>query len=59
MPLISPRFAVKSIIFPNFGPGPFHKITGKSPGVTKHAISNQKQAEAKTFTRLSRTKRAF
>ena len=37
MPLISPTFDVKSIIFPNIGQGPFPKITGKSPGesVTK------------------------
>ena len=31
MSLISPNFDVKSIIFPNFGQGPFHKIAGKSP----------------------------
>ena len=32
MSLISPNFAVKSIIFPNFGQGSFPKIAGKSPG---------------------------
>ena len=31
MSLISPNFDVKSIIFPNFGQGPFPKITGKKP----------------------------
>ena len=35
MSLISPNFDVKSIIFPNFGQGPFPKIAGKSPDVTK------------------------
>ena len=30
MLLFSPNFAVKSIIFPNFGQGPFPKIAGKS-----------------------------
>ena len=34
MPLISPTFDVKSIIFSNFGQGPFPKIAGKSPEVT-------------------------
>ena len=29
--LISPNFDVKSIIFPNFGQGPFPEIAGKSP----------------------------
>ena len=29
--LFSPNFDVKSIIFPNFGQGPFPKIAGKSP----------------------------
>ena len=33
MSLISAKFDVKSIIFPNFGQGPFPKITGKSPDV--------------------------
>ena len=33
MSLISPNFDVKSIIFPNFGQGPFPKIAGKSPVV--------------------------
>ena len=32
MPLISPNFAVKSIIIPNFGQGPFPNIAGKSLG---------------------------
>ena len=32
MSLISPNFDVKSIIFPNFGQGPFPKIAGKGPG---------------------------
>ena len=31
MPLISPNFDVKSIIFPNFGERPFPKIAEKSP----------------------------
>ena len=31
MSLISPNFAVKLIIFPNFGQGPFPKIAGKGP----------------------------
>ena len=31
MSLISPNFAVKSIIYPNFGQGPFPRIAGKSP----------------------------
>ena len=31
MPLISPNFDDKLIIFPNFGQGPFPKIAGKSP----------------------------
>ena len=31
MSLISLNFDVKSIIFPNFGQGPFPKIAGKSP----------------------------
>ena len=30
MSLISPNFDVKSIIFPNFGQGPFPKIVRKS-----------------------------
>ena len=30
--LISPNFDVESIIFPNFGLGPFPKIAGKCPG---------------------------
>ena len=29
--VISPNFDVMSIIFPNFGQGPFPKIAGKSP----------------------------
>ena len=29
MSLISPNFAVKSIIFPNFAQGPFPKLLGK------------------------------
>ena len=33
MSLISPNFAVKLIIFPNFGQGPYLKIAGKSPGI--------------------------
>ena len=36
MPLISPNFDVKSIIFPNFGQGPFPKIAGKSPVLDTH-----------------------
>ena len=31
MLLIFPNFDAKSVIFPNFGQGPFPKITGKSP----------------------------
>ena len=31
MSLLSPNFDVKSVIFPNFGQGPFPKIAGKSP----------------------------
>ena len=31
--VMSPNFDVKSIIFPNFGQGPFPKIAGKSPVV--------------------------
>ena len=35
MSLISLNFAVKSIIFPNFGQGPFPKIAGKSPEMSE------------------------
>ena len=35
MSLISPNFAVKSIIFLNFGQGPFPNIAGKSPGMQR------------------------
>ena len=31
MSLISPNFDVKSVIFPDFGQGPFPKTAGKSP----------------------------
>ena len=34
MPLISPNFDVKSILFSNFGQGPFPKKAGKSPVVS-------------------------
>ena len=33
MPLISPNFADKSIIFSRFGQGPFPKIAGKGPAL--------------------------
>ena len=33
--LISPNFAIKSIIFSNYGQGPFPKITGKSPALIR------------------------
>ena len=33
MPLISPNFDVKSLIFSQFGQGPFRKIAGKSPEI--------------------------
>ena len=39
MLLISPNFAVKSIIFPNFGQEPFPKIAGKSPESRKQCVS--------------------
>ena len=38
MSLIFPNFDVKSIIFPNFGQGPFPKITGKSPDLRSRII---------------------
>ena len=34
MLLISPNFDVKSIIFPNFGRGPFPKIVGNGPALS-------------------------
>ena len=40
MPLISPKFYVKSIIFHNFGQRPFPKIAGKSPGLYSASIGN-------------------
>ena len=33
--LFSPNFDAKSIIFPNFGQGPFPKIAGKGPDIEK------------------------
>ena len=33
MSLIPRKFDVKSVIFPNFGQGPFPKIAGKSPAI--------------------------
>ena len=32
----SPNFDVKSVIFPNFGQGPFPKIAGKSPALSRN-----------------------
>ena len=37
MSLISPNFDVKSIIFPNFGQGPFPKIARKGPAKPRPA----------------------
>ena len=43
--LISPTFDVKSIIFPNFGQGPFPKIAEKIPETMGTTINNEPTTE--------------
>ena len=56
MLLISPNFAVKSIIYPNFGQGPFTKIAGKSPDMVAMPLTDLCHTDEETLGHKQRAR---